>query len=508
MSFLEDFIKSLFSEVTKIRESESYLSYRVEFHVSGFAPKKSNEILSYLSFIQSSDRLVCTVNIGHAEPISYYSQNNNIDEFIQNLSKEIIHQDNEEISLSIEITKQSSEGYYNIYNLDAFIKSLKELTISQFFTVFTRTFDNSEYIFFKVVGSAISLHTRCIYFIGDTENISPESSENRRLDVENFKSVCHYSSTETHRLSPTDFKFNIADESYSELMNVFENYAHILAVIYLIDQTNLIDNQLGYRINGYKTISGSVNLKAKASDSYKEYFDIYKWAYTGGNFIDKIGLARNIISLHFSNSGELELQGHPFQSIQSSFKVYEKQNIKQYIEIRNKISEQLLDFNNRANKIVENFASGFQRSALALISFYISAILIRALSRGESGNIFPLDATILSFAFLAGAFIYFLVSKWEINEQRKRFEDSYSNLKLRYKDLLEEDDIKKILNNDKEFKEDLYFIQRKRSIYSKMWLGFLGILLIATILLYILGNIDKISDALIFRMLFRNPCNC
>src|SRR5690606_13634802 len=109
----------------------------------------------------------------------------------------------------------------------------------------------------------------------------------------------------------------------------------------------------------------------------------------------------------------------------SSFKVYEKQNIKQYIEIRNKISDQLLDFNNRANKIVETFASGFQKSTLALISFYLSAIVIRVLSKGDFVNIFSLDATILSLTFLSGSIIYYCVSRWEIKEQRTRFVNSY-----------------------------------------------------------------------------------
>ena len=37
----------------------------------------------------------------------------------------------------------------------------------------------------------------------------------------------------------------------------------------------------------------------------EEYFEIYKWVYNGGNLNDKIGLARNIISLHFLKKGEL-----------------------------------------------------------------------------------------------------------------------------------------------------------------------------------------------------------
>lgn len=202
------------------------------------------------------------------------------------------------------------------------------------------------------------------------------------------------------------------------------------------------------------------------------------------------------------------MKGNPFESIQSSFKVYEKQNIKQYIEIRNKISDQLLDFNNRANKVIETFASGFQKIALALITFYFSAIAIKAFSKGHFVNIFTLDTTVLSLVFLIGSFIYYVVAKWEVKEQKKRFVNSYINLKERYTDLLDKDDIQRILNNDKEFNANLKFIDDKLKNYSNLWLCLLGILLIGTLFLFISYNLSQLLDTFIFKLLFRRACNC
>jgi hypothetical protein len=140
------------------------------------------------------------------------------------------------------------------------------------------------------------------------------------------------------------------------------------------------------------------------------------------------------------------LRGETLASIQSGFKVYEKQNIKQYIEIRNKISDQLLDFNNRANKVIETFAGGFQKSALALITFYFSAIAIKVFGKGDFENVFSPDITLLSITFIVGSFLYFLIARWEVIAQRKRFVNSYTNLKARYTDILVSADIDRILN--------------------------------------------------------------
>jgi hypothetical protein len=239
---------------------------------------------------------------------------------------------------------------------------------------------------------------------------------------------------------------------------------------------------------------------------YEQYHLIYDWIYQSGNLVDKLGLARNIISLHTKNPPALT--GDVYQSTLSSYKIYEKQNIKQYIEIRNKISDQLLEFNNRANKLIETFASGFNKSALALITFYISSIVLKVLGKGEFINVFTPDATLLSIAFISGSYIYYRVARWEVIEQRSRFVESYNNLKERYTDLLNDQDINRIVNGDKEFNKDVAFINSKLRVYSNMWKGFLLILLFVTIILFLMYNLSQLFQTDLWRLLFRKSCNC
>ncbi|WP_211047310.1 hypothetical protein, partial [Pectobacterium versatile] len=59
-------------------------------------------------------------------------------------------------------------------------------------------------------------------------------------------------------------------------------------------------------------------------------FDIYEWIYNQGNFVDKIGLARNIISIHTQDNSILNIPKSVLKSIESSFDIYLKDNVKQY----------------------------------------------------------------------------------------------------------------------------------------------------------------------------------
>jgi hypothetical protein len=144
-----------------------------------------------------------------------------------------------------------------------------------------------------------------------------------------------------------------------------------------------------------------------------------------------------------------------------------------------------LSFHDRANKILENFAAGFQKSALALISFYISAIILKTLNKDKLVDVFTWDAALLSTAFVFGAWLYFRACKWEMAAQTVRFKTHYNNLKKRYTDLLTTEDIRVILNDDEDFKNDVDFIREKGRVYTRLWLGIMLILLVVTWSLYL-----------------------
>lgn len=508
MKFYDIFLNAFFSEISLIQEKESDKVFEASFVANNYNEKSIPNIEELLSFLQNRDNLHISIRFGAGDTNVFKSSTSTIEEYKQLLDKEAKFIDDDEINIVLTINKAFQDSKCTIYDLETFTISLNKLKAFEFICIYSKIFELSTNIKFEVLNLSNSFYSNTISFCALNSNHKNEPFEKRNDIIENFKSTCHFNQSDKLRLLPNDFFLIKLDESLLSLNEIYKKYSTLLSIIYLFDISNLNENTFEYKINGYKSIKGIIELNKIDFNKIEEYFKIYKWVYNGGNLNDKIGLARNIISLHFFKKGELELQGNPFQAIQSSYKVYEKQNIKQYIEIRNKISDQLIDFNNRANKIVETFASGFQKSSLALISFYFSAIAIKVLGKGEFTSIFSFDATILSISFLSGSLIYFRVSQWELKEQRKRFVSSYENLKTRYTDLLDADDINRILNNDNEFKEDLKFIDDKKKNYSIMWIAFISILGLTTIFLFICYNLNQIFETYLFRLLFGNSCNC
>lgn len=508
MKFYDSFLNAFFTEISLIQEKESDKVFEAIFVAKEYNHNSISKIEELISFLQNRDTLHISVQFGAGDTNVYTSKILTLEKYKELLDKDAKFQDDDDVNIVLTINKSFNNAKCTIYDLEIFTSSLNKLSAFEFINIYSKLFEISPNIKFEVFNISKCFYSNTIAFCEIGSDHENEVFEKRNEVIENFKSTCHFSQSDKLKILPNDFSLIQVDESLLILNSIFKKYSTILSIIYLFDITSLKENEFSFKINGYKSIKGIIELSQIEFNQIEEYLEIYKWVYNGGNLNDKIGLARNIISLHFFKKGELELQGNPFEAIQSSYKVYERQNIKQYIEIRNKISDQLIDFNNRANKIIETFASGFQKSSLALISFYISAIAIRVLGKGEFTSIFSLDATVLSLSFLLGSLIYYWVSRWEINEQRKRFVSSYKNLKIRYTDLLDEEDINRILNNDNDFNEDIKFIDDKKKNYSRMWIAFIAILGFTTIFLFLCNNLNQMFETYLFRLLFSNSCNC
>ncbi|RZK26245.1 MAG: hypothetical protein EOO43_03380 [Flavobacterium sp.] len=501
MLFADEFLKGLFPTYSVISLFENDERLVGSLSSSQFQPLDPERLSKNFNFLQQRDQLTLTITFGDADPISFYSNSPDLDAYVQSLNNEYVHQIGETIKIDFLIIKKKDANRVTIYDLNLFQTTLEALSISQALTVFHRVLQKADYAIVEVVNLDEPFYTSSLYFcpVGFSTN---HIGFDRQKSIENLRTASYFTGIDDHTLVPDDFKVLKGNLRYNPLCLFLNRLSVVLSLIYLFDITSLNENKLEFKINGYKSIKGVIDVKTIPSQGVEEYFSIYQWVYSGGNLNDKIGLARNIVSLHFDKPGEIALKGSPFQSIQSSYKVYEKQNIKQYIEIRNKISDQLLDFNNRANKIIETFASGFQKSALALVTFYFSAIAIKVLGQGQFLNVFTLDATLLAIAFLAGSLVYYFVSRWEVIQQRGRFVKSYTNLKDRYTDLLDALDIQRILNSDKEFNADLNFIDSKLKAYSRMWWIFLLILFLATLILFLTYNLSQLLDTPIWKALF------
>jgi len=386
-------------------------------------------------------------------------------------------------NLKVTIVKNNIQQRISVYYPDNFIKYLSDLSVIYFLEVITNSLNVNDYIIYEIQDeSFISFSTNIIKFVA--RGIQPTINRIDRGNLNKIKNLCHSDVISQFKFIPDDF---YPLDNNILLNALFQRITLFYCAIFLFDILNINNNKINYKLNGYRAISQDLPISDIDLSSYDIYYQIYTWVYEGGNIVDKIGLTRNILSLNFKQE-TLEIAGSTFEAIKSSYKIYQKENIKQYIEIRNKISEQLVNLQEKAEKIVESYVADYKRSFLAVVSFYISVIIIRVVSKGDFSGGFTLEVSLLSIGFLLIFLLVMFYSRWEIKQQLERYEKIYQNLKTRYSDLLEPSDIKRILNNDDDHYSNLDYINNKKKKYTELWIISLIILLSITIFLFLLNS--------------------
>ncbi len=502
MEFLGNIVK-LFSHNYQIAlASEDFTLARIICQTNNITIPDIVILKDAIEYIRKPDSLSIYIKISENEADIFSSTNSNYCEFLQELGTSLSQKEEGEIIyITIEINKKKANEFLSVYSINLFSTYLGELSLQQTLSIFTSSLTFTNNLVFRCFGIAETFETSSISFIpfsGDNYTTRQIIDRTERIAI--IYSSIHSSSSFKPLLLPEEFIFITSSQAPTKIANVFSRCAFALLVLSLFDLIQIVDDEISYKLNGYKTIEGKY-VSGDVTSSYSELALIYHWVYNSGNLVDKLGLARNILSLHLEDSNKLIIKGNPYQSILSSYQVYQKQNIKQYIEVRNKISDQLVDFNKRATSIVDSFANGYQKSALTLVTFFSTLIAIRFLTASNLSLTFSLNAFIISCVFLLVSLIYLIILRLETREQKKRFERSYINMKSRYTDLLNSGDIQKILNNDIDHQDDEKFISDKLKWYTAAWGTTLGLIFFATCILFISGayeTIKKMVDIFIF----------
>jgi hypothetical protein len=478
-------IISLFSVVT-ISEgdiTEDYSEVKIELSCDNGICPTEKQFEAALEILNGRDHLHLSILQDGEIVENYNSINDSSFTTFINSCRSCLNSNNFQISATI--VKKPSEQTRSIYYPERFYHYLYTKSITHFIEIFWKMLNENDYIVFEVQDESFpQFATQTISFIPIRGQ--RQGSENRNINsLIKVKNLCHCPIIDIYQFVPEDFFPIVKNDTL--LDEIFSRMSLLYSAFFLFDIFGIEDNILDYKLNGYKTISQKINYSYVDISSYETYFQIYGWVYDGGNIVDKIGLARNILSLNF-NSGDLKIEGTTFEAIKSSYNIYQKENVKQYIEIRNRASDQLIELQNKADKIAENFVSDYKKSFLAAVSFFISVVVVKVVSKEDFVNGFTYGETILSLCFLCISLVVMFYARWEIKKQLDKYVEFYYNMKDRYNDLLDVSDIDRILNYDVDFYANKNFMEERRSKYTTLWVLSLGVLFVAVIVLFLIKN--------------------
>ena len=207
--------------------------------------------------------------------------------------------------------------------------------------------------------------------------------------------------------------------------------------------------------------------------SVDQWYKIYDWCYTGGYISERLSITRNIITLNCTNTKELALNPSTFDAIKSNFKIFEKDNVRQYIKVRNEVSKTLLDLQDKVNSTVETFTGDFRKNVVGLGTFFLTLVVVRVVSHGDWIGGFTTQIVSLSFVFIILSFVILSYARRVVEKKETLYAKHYNLLRKRYSALLSNEELDELFKDGdpNKYGSHANYIQWQKKVYTWIWAG-------------------------------------
>ncbi len=357
--------------------------------------------------------------------------------------------------IKIIITKNcNNSDYLTIYSLTYLTNFLEKKNLELIFDFFSNAPKK-----FKILDGESQIFSTKKFVFADSANFENRTDyiveqNNKFYNNEKYNKImenCHFANSSKIKFLPEDFY--ISSKSKNEAFNKLFNKLSLSLILSVFSNTSEFkDDSLSYKMYGYKAIKSDYTFKELKTTFIKDYFDSYEEVFNNlATISDKIGLARNIITLHIVDNDFTEMQGSIYASIKSNYNIYLKENVKKYIDVKNKIADTLFSLSTKFDNAVDDLTSSFRSSFYTLATLLVSIILykvIKTTATTAASSLFTIEVFLFLFSILIAMFIFKKYVVFEINEKNKRFSTQYEQLKNQYRDILDPDDLKQIFDKN------------------------------------------------------------
>lgn len=384
----------------------------------------------------------------------------------------------DDITVNISIKKKIVDNTLSIYNYKSFSNEILNKNTVEIMSTFSNLLYGLDYLVLELFDSDIFLSTDSMIFKSAGTTITKVNF--KRLDkITACKKSSYFYNFSDYGLIPDDFNIN---STYSEnpFENLFLKIKTILSLAYISNTSFIEKNILKLQISGQRNLDFSYNLlDNNITMSNSELYNIYDWIYTDGNPVDKAIIARNIMSLHCKYMQIIDTDEKTFASIQSNYAMYQKSNVSQYLDLKNKLAKNIIELTSKTGEIILGLSDRLRNSVITFFTFIITVLLSKLASGNQGANFFNREITILSDLILLGSVIFVFFGITDVNYQIKKLKQGYDALKDNYKELLDEVDIQEIFKNDAVLNDNLKEVEQHKKRIMRIWIAFLIIVFIA-----------------------------
>lgn len=381
----------------------------------------SRALVEALTDVSPRDRWEIEVSVGGSSKTFASVGDVECNDFSSHLSD---LDEEDEFKYKFRIFKQSPDGVISVYSFLEFESYLLNLSV-------LAVLSNVEHLLGSRLGIVFEVFSWCdeLYSSQRICFVSPDRVHEvkfLRLDIDSKLDMhrdCTHVVGVPGGLLPSDFLPSKRPTSVG-LCKVLDKVAAVLSVCYLANNAELrSDDTIKFKMSGYKSIlfDGAVD---KLSGSAAMLVKVADWAYEGGCGSDKIGLVRNVLSIHFS-PGNFSVDQDVWEAIRSNYQIYLNDNVQSYLEVKNKLGEMLMESVSKSMGMVDDLLNGFKASVAVFVTFMLTVVVVNGVKDLSGDVIFSAAYLYVALGVSAFSLLWLIFSRNDLN---KRFANHFDGV--------------------------------------------------------------------------------
>jgi len=429
----------------------------------------SDCLLGFTGDVVGNDKITVSFTDGsstvHVGAVSWIEQ---YESFVNGLYS------SDEITVTIKVEKKILDSVLNVYSLEKFSEFLTGRTTVQLLENFVELFRScGEKIVFRLLDTNGSLRTKNI-ILTDNEDFEWNIRTTRSEQLKNCEDASVFLDRAKFPLVPQDFTIvgPIEGNCFQGVKDIFERLRRILSYVYLSNSAYVINDK--------------VLLQFDPATSAEEYsFDelaeneiiskIYDWVFKDDSCVDKASISRKIINVYCrEKQAILKIDEKIFNSIRSDYVIYQKNHADQYIDMKNKISECIVENAKQLQDLSHDVAEAFRNNFVAVIVFILTVLLTDSIDFTQFlGKEVSPNVTAVCGVFTIGSALYLIATVLMGSLKWKWIDESYQSLKNNYKGTLDEQDIEEAFSHDEPIEN-----AKKQFKSFRLWMIILWVVMI------------------------------
>jgi len=466
--------------------SEILYEFKSDYKIGKHSIPDIEEILAFTGDVPETD----VISVSFSDGTTSVTVNTNgwteaYKEFVNSLY------DSDEVTAFIKIEKKIHDGILNVYNLDSFSKFLGGRSYTQLFDNFVQLFKVcGNRIVFHLLDTNGSLRTRTIAF--SDNDVEWKVDIPRHEQLKNCEDASVFLDRAKYPLLPQDFAVTgpVEGSGFRDIKELFERLRHIWSFLYLANSAYIANEKA---ILQFDPAGVAEEYKFEELVMSSEASRIYDWVYKDDGCVDKASIARKIINVYCRDKEAiLALDEKVFNSIKSDYVIYQKNHADQYIDMKNKISECIVDSAKQMQELSHDVVEAFRNNFVAVIVFLMTVLLTDSIDFSQFlGKAVSSNVTAVCGIFTVGSILYLIATIIMANQKWIWLEQAYDDLKANYQDTLDNQDIEEAFNHNQPIKNARKQFEKLRCWMIGLWIVMIIILGMFTGFLFMSTNSTK-----------------